>query len=81
MIILIDNHDELKLVNRLNDLKVDALSFNQTVMNSLIRIVEKMGNMETAEEHEKIMNCLFNFEDGLCEDVLSILKEFGFKMD
>lgn len=81
MMILIDNHDELKLVNRLCDLKVDALSFNQTVMNSLIRIVEKMGNMETQTDHEKIMNCLFNFEDGLCEDVLSILGDFGFKMD
>ena len=81
MMILIDNHDELKLVNRLCELKVDPLSFNQTVMNSLIRIVEKMGNMETPAEHEKIMNCLFNFEDGLCEDVLSILRDFGFVMD
>lgn len=81
MMILIDNHDELKLVNRLCDLKVDALSFNQTVMNSLIRIVEKMGNMETQAEHEKIMNCVYDFEDGLCDDVLIVLGDFGFKMD
>ena len=81
MMILIDNHDELKLVNRLRELKVDSLSFNQTVMNSLIRIVEKMGNMETRAEHEKIMNCVYDFEDGLCDDVLIVLGDFGFKMD
>lgn len=81
MIMLIDNHDELKLVNRLRELKVDPLSFNQTVMNTLIKIIEKMGNMETQAEHEKIMNCVYDFEDGLCDDVLIVLGDFGFKMD
>lgn len=81
MMILIDNHDELKLVNRLRELKVDPLSFNQTVMNTLIKIIEKMGNMETQAEHEKIMNCVYDFEDGLCDDVLIVLGDFGFKMD
>ena len=81
MIMLIDNHDELKLVNRLCGLKVDPLSFNKTVMNTLIKIIEKMGNMETQAEHEKIMNCVYGFEDGLCDDVLIVLGDFGFNMD
>lgn len=81
MMILIDNHEELKLVNRLCELKVDPLSFNQTVMNALIKIIEKMGNMETQTDHEKIINCVYDFEDGLCDDVLIILGDFGFKMD
>ena len=81
MIVLIDNHDENKIVNELVDLYFPMDSWNHIVRESIISTIKNMGNEETEEDHEKLVNMIYDLEDNAEEEILPILEEFGFEME
>ena len=80
MIVLIDNHDETQIINKLVELHY-GFTWNDTVKEGIIGIIEEMGNQETAEDHASLVESIYDLEDGAAEDILPILEEYGFDME
>ena len=80
MIVLIDNHDETQIVNKLAELHY-GFTWNDTVKEAIIGTIKSMGNQETAEEHVSLVESIYDLEDGAAEDILPILAEYGFDME
>ena len=80
MIVLIDNYDETQIVNKLVELAYGFDSWNHMVKETIINIIEHMGNEETAEDHEKLVNCIYDLEGEAGYEVTAILEEYGFDL-
>lgn len=81
MIVLIDNHDANQLVTKLVELHYDFDSWNHIVKERIISIINHMGNTETDEEHEQLVNSIYDLEDGAADEILPLLEEYGFMME
>jgi len=81
MICLIDNHDETQLINKLVELHYDFDSWNHIVKECIITTIKHMGNQETEEDHEKLVNYLYDLDGDAIEEIEPILAEYGFTME
>lgn len=81
MIVLIDNHDANTLINKLVELYYGFDTWNYIVRETIISTIEHMGNTETETDHRKLVNCIYDLEDGAADEILPLLEEYGFMME
>lgn len=84
MIVLIDNHDETQIINKLEKAtyKEYPTEQNAAICEKIADTLEKMDNTETKKDHEELESLIFMLDDQkLLGRVYNVLNEYGFAVE